>query len=452
MIGPNQIHTENVAFDEVRLYSNQLTSLEAQHLFGNPDPIGAALKAVGEKKMDASEVALRHYYVKHFEPAYARDLQALEEVRSRVNTVMTEQQEVMVMHERTDRRPTYVLNRGQYDAPTERVEPGTPAFLPAFDENLPKNRLGLAKWLTDPSHPLTARVIVNRYWQKLFGHGLVATPDDFGSQGELPMHPELLDWLATSFVDEGWDVKAFMKQLVVSATYRQSSVATVELIERDPANQLLARGPSNRMSAEMIRDNALAVSGLLKRKIGGPSVHPYQPDGLWEELATRNETVYHQDTGANLYRRSMYTIWKRSTPPPSMISFDASERNVCLVERENTSTPLQALVLLNDPQYVEAARVLAERMMNEGGESVPSQLSFAFRLLTSRRPLDHEEAMMARLFEEERTHFASRPEDAMNLLAVGEFPRDPSLDPAEVAARTVVASTLMNFDEAYMKR
>ena len=238
----------------------------------------------------------------------------------------------------------------------------------------------------------------------------------------------------------------------MSATYRQSSVASPELLEKDPSNLLLARGPSYRMTAEMIRDNALAVSGLLVQKVGGPSVHPYQPAGLWKELATRNATLYKQDDGDKLYRRSMYTIWKRSTPPPSMISFDASERNFCIVERQKTNSPLQALILLNDPQYVEAARVLAERMMKQGGDAIEDQVVFAFRLFTSRYPGENEQRLLTKLYHEELAGFQANTSAADELLAVGEYPQDASLDKAEVAARAVVASTIMNFDEAYMKR
>jgi len=359
---------------------------------------------------------------------------------------------VMVMKDLPEPRPTHVLFRGAYDAPREQVEPATPASVMDFPADLPQNRLGLARWLVDPRNPLPARVTVNRYWQLYFGKGLVVTTEDFGNQGALPSHPLLLDWLATTFVASGWDVKALQKLIVTSAAYRQSSVAEPALLERDPDNTLLARGPSSRLPAEMIRDNALAVSGLLVRQIGGPPVHPYQPPGLWQELATRNVTEYEQDHGDKLYRRSMYTIWKRTSPPPSMMSFDASERNFCTVRRQNTSTPLQALVLLNDPQYVEAARLLAERMLREGGETLADRLTFAFRLLTSRRPLPHEVTLLTNLYEQEAAAFQADRPGALALLSVGEHPRDARLDASEVAALTVIANTIMNFDEAVVKR
>ena len=451
MIGPNQTHTDGMAFDEVEIFASHLTPLEVQALYGVEQPIKKALDRISGG-MTEHRGALRSYYVKYFEPSYSSSNKKLKELRGRVNEIMTEQQEVMVMRERSIPRPTFILDRGAYDAPTEEVKPAPPAVLPAFSEDTPRNRLGLAEWLTQPDHPLTARVTVNRYWQMIFGQGIVRTPDDFGSQGELPSHPELLDWMATYFVDSEWDVKAFLKMLVMSSTYRQSSVATPELLERDPGNLLLARAPSYRMTAEMIRDNALAASGLLVPTVGGPSVHPYQPEGLWKELATRNETEYKQDEGDALYRRSMYTVWKRSTPPPSMISFDASERNFCLVKRQKTSTPLQALVLMNDPQYVEAARILAERMIREGGDMVDLQVVHGFRLLTSRFPMEHEIDKLVALYEEEHAHYEEHPEDVEALLAVGQYPYDLSLEKADIAAATLVATTIMNFDEAYMKR
>ena len=294
--------------------------------------------------------------------------------------------EVMAMRELPAPRPTFVLARGAYDAPTVRVTPGTPRAVGDFPANLPQNRLGLARWLVNPRHPLTARVIVNRHWAMLFGRGLVATPADFGNQGRLPSHPDLLDWLATTFIESGWNLKALQKRIVLSATYRQESKIDATRLDQDPDNEWLGRGPSYRLAAEQIRDGALAASGLLVRTVGGPSVYPYQPPGLWEALATRNATKYEQGKGADLYRRSLYTVWKRSSPPPSAISFDAADRLFCTVSRQRTNTPLQSLVLLNDPQYLEASRVLAERMIVEGGAGVRDRITFAFRLLTSRRP------------------------------------------------------------------
>ena len=328
----------------------------------------------------------------------------------------------------------------------------TPEAFGEMPEKFPRNRLGLAQWLVDKQNPIFARVVVNRFWQQAFGNGLVKTSDDFGNQGELPSHPELLDYLAVQFQDSGWNVKAFLKQLVLSSTYRQSSQGSEKLHELDPQNRLLARGPSFRLSAEQVRDNALAASGLLAKKIGGPSVHPYQPAGLWEALATRNAVNYVQHHGDSLYRRSMYTIWKRSSPPPMMLNFDAAERHFCSVKRQNTSTPLQALVTLNDPQFVEAARLLAERMIREGGSTPEARIAFAYKALTSRPPRPGEVALLRRLYAEELADFQKHPDQTAELLRVGEFKPNPALNPAEVAANAIVASTVMNFDEFVIKR
>jgi hypothetical protein len=295
-------------------------------------------------------------------------------------------------------------------------------------------------------------VIVTRYWALFFGRGLVATPADFGSQGSLPTHPELLDWLATTFVDSGWDLKALQRRIALSATYRQSSAADAEALEKDPANEWLGRGPAYRLSAEEIRDAALAASGLLVRSIGGPSVYPYQPPGLWEELATRNATTYVPGRGEDLHRRSLYTVWKRTSPPPSAIAFDAAERLSCTVKRQRTSTPLQALVLLNDPQYLEASRVLAERMIREGGASRAERIAYGFRLLTGRHPDEGELALLEKLDADEGAAFAGDLRSARAFLVVGRRAANVSLAPAEAAALAVVASTMMNFDGAVFRR
>jgi hypothetical protein len=430
--------TEGVALDEVRVYARQLSALEMAGLGG----IDSA----------ATEAQLREHFLLDADAEYARTLARATALRDRENQLLTALTEVMTMRDLPSPRPTFVLARGAYDAPTERVEPGTPAALGAVRAGLPPNRLGLAKWLLNPAHPLTARVFANRYWALVFGRGLVPTLADFGSQGQLPSHPALLDWLATSLMQTGWDLKAFQKRLVMSATYRQSSIADAARREADPANVWLSRGPSHRLAAEQIRDAALAASGLLVSTIGGPSVYPYQPPGLWEALATRNATTYTQGRGADLYRRSLYTVWKRSSPPPSATSFDAAERLFCTVNRQRTSTPLQALILLNDPQYVEAARKLGERMVLEGGPTPSGRVALAFRLLTGRAPLASELALLETLYAEQRTRFVKDPVAARRLLAVGEAPRDNAVPAADVAAASVVASTMMNMDEAVMKR
>ena len=360
----------------------------------------------------------------------------------------------MVMQEMSKPRETRILGRGDYRNQGEVVTAGVPAVLPPLPKGAPLNRLGLAQWLVDHSHPLTARVAVNRYWQLCFGTGLVKTSEDFGSQGEPPSHPELLDWLATEFVRTHWDVKAMMRLIVTSETYRQASRATPALIERDPENRLLARGPRSRLPAEIVRDNALAVSGLLNPSVGGPSVFPYQPAGLWEEMAfgegfTAQE--YTPSHGADLYRRSMYTFWKRTVPPPSLSTFDAPDREKCVARRAVTNTPLQALVLLNDPTYVEAARWLAQRVISEAGLAPSQRIRLVFRLATGRAPTLRETQILAGLERSEILHYRQDRDAAMKLLAVGESPASSKADPSELAAWTTVANAILNLDETITK-
>ena len=302
---------------------------------------------------------------------------------------------VMVMQEMPTPRETHVLLRGAYDQFGETVAPDVPAILPPIPKDYPRNRLGLARWLVQPSNPLTARVAVNRYWQLYFGSGIVKTVEDFGSQGEPPSHPELLDWLATEFVRTGWNVKELQKLIVMSATYRQDSQASAAALQRDPENRLLARGPRFRLPAETVRDQALAIAGLLVEKVGGPSVKPYQPEGLWLDLTQNGSGEYVQDRGEKLYRRSLYTFWKRTIPPPTMANFDAPSRESAVLQRSVTNTPLQALNLLNDVTYLEAARLLAERMLREGGLTPANRIAYAFRLATGQRPTAAESAILA---------------------------------------------------------
>ena len=357
---------------------------------------------------------------------------------------------MMVMQELPEPKPTYVLKRGAYDAPGDPVVAGTPAALPRFPEGVPRNRLGLADWLLDAEHPLTSRVVVNRFWQQVFGRGLVATTDNFGTQGAFPTHPALLDWLARDFIASGWDTQALLKQLVLSATYRQSSRASAELLARDPENHWLARGPARRLSAEQLRDQALATSGLLVEKLGGPSVKPYQPDGLWDVAMGR--PVYDQGHGDDLYRRSLYTFWKRTVPPPAMVAFDAAERNVCIVKRQSTSTPLQALALLNDVQVVEAARFLGERLLKSPAETVEGRIQELFLRVTSRPPRPQEVTILAALYREQQAIYRAQPEEAKKLLAVGEKANTTGLDPVDLAAATVLGEALLNLDSALMLR
>jgi hypothetical protein len=439
----------DVSVDEFHVYERQLSDIEVHALSGQASALADLLAVPAAERTPQQRAALRQHYVLREAPEFRTRLARLTVLRDEENTILTAQPSVMVMRELEETRPTFVLARGAYDAPTDPVSPGTPSAILPFPDDLPRNRLGLARWLLSKEHPLTARIFVNRYWAMAFGRGLVATADDFGNQGALPSHPALLDWLATRFVESGWDTKALVKLIVTSATYRQSSAATASARETDPDNVWLARGPAFRMPVEQIRDASLAASGLLVRTIGGPSVYPYQPPGVWEALAAG--PGYRQSSGDDLYRRSLYTVWKRSAPPPSAISFDAAERLVCTVTRQRTSTPLQALVLLNDPQYVESARILAEQVLHHDG-STPERTTYAFRRVLSRTPTSTETQHLARLHDTERARFSAERSAAEALLATGERPRDPSLDPVDLAAWTVVTSTIMNLDEAVHTR
>jgi hypothetical protein len=340
------------------------------------------------------------------------------------------------------------LIRGQWDKPGDRVEAAVPQqFFPALSD-APPNRLGLAKWLVDPQHPLTARVTVNRYWQRYFGTGLVKTAEDFGAQGERPSHPELLDWLAAEFVASGWDVKAMHRLIVTSSTYQQTSKVTPALVERDPDNRLLARGPRYRWSSAILRDQALAASGLLVERQGGPAVKPYQPAGVWEEMSFGG-IRYDQDHGEKLYRRSLYTFWRRATPPTML--FDVASRQVCTVKQSRTNTPLHALTLLNDVTYLEAARALAGRAIKTGGATASERITLMFRLTISRRPSDSELAVLTARLDALRSAYAQNKDAATKLVKTGESGADPALDVAELAAYTGVANVVLNLDETLTK-
>jgi hypothetical protein len=390
-----------------------------------------------------------YFLARHYEP-YQTALAELKQLREQENDLFNEVREIMTMKELPQPRPTFLLKRGAYDAPGDRVQPDTPSSILAFPSDQPRNRLGLARWMIDHQNPLTARVVVNRIWRMHFSRGLVASQEDFGSQGKLPTHPELLDWLAGWFMDNGWDVKSLHRLIVTSATYRQSSQAPRELVERDPDNALLARGPKHRLLAEQIRDSALAASGLLNRTMGGPSVKPYQPAGLWEQSGTGK--TYTQDKGDKLYRRSLYTFWRRTAPPPSMLTFDATTREVCSAKRETTATALQALVLMNDPQFVEAPRALGERLLKAHPEDLDARIREAFRLLTGRSPDEKEIFVLRQLFEEQKTFYAQASGAADKLLATGDSKWDGSLSRADFAAMTILVSAIMNFDEFVMQR
>jgi hypothetical protein len=352
----------------------------------------------------------------------------------------------MVMQEMPEPKKAFILKRGNYDMPGEQVYPGTPEKIFPFAAGLPKNRYGLAQWVTNPDNPLAARVAVNRLWQNFFGTGIVKTAEDFGNQGEMPSHPELLDWLATTFVESGWDVKELNKMIVMSATYRQDSRASRDAAEKDPENRYLSHGPAYRMPAEMIRDNALMACGLLNSRIGGKSVKPYQPPGLWEI----NNTTYTPDTGQAVYRRSLYVVIKRSVPNPTLSTFDAPSRSYCLMRRQKTNTPLQALVTLNDPAFVEAAKVMGEQMTRNN--DTRSAITNTYRKLTGRRPMPAEVSLLLDLQQQELKKFRENPEKEKGWLNAGQYKIDKKLDTALVAANTVVASTILNSDASLTKR
>jgi hypothetical protein len=390
------------------------------------------------------------YFLARENQTYRTALAELKKLREQQNDLQNGIREIMTMQELPERRVTHLLKRGAYDAPGEVVQPEVPSALPQLPVDAPRNRLGLANWLVDKKNPLAARVAVNRIWKLHFGRGIVATADDFGSQGRLPSHPELLEWLAGWFMENNWDVKALHRLIVTSATYQQSSRASKELLERDPDNRLLARGPKTRLLAEEIRDGALAASGLLVTNIGGPSVKVYQPEGLWEQSGTGAK--FTQDHGTNLYRRSLYTFWKRTSPPPNMLTFDAMTREVCTAKRETTATPLQALVLLNDPQFIEAARVLGEKLLKQFPNDVNARAHIAFKKLIGRAPDETETKILTQIFAEQKDLFAKDEAAAKKLLATGESKFDEALPSADFAATTLMVNAIMNFDEFIVER
>jgi len=436
--------------DDVRIYGRELTADEALRL-ASSESIGQLLAISPEARTAAQAQQAESYFLRRHAPDDLREaFGRVERLRDARATFEKNIPTTMVMQEKPTPGGAFVLMRGQYDKPGERVEPGVPASLPKLPAGVKPDRLALARWLVDPANPLPARVTANRFWQLYFGAGLVKTTEDFGSQGERPVHAELLDWLATEFVATGWDVKRLQKLIVTSATYRQSSRVGPELLARDPENRLLARGPRFRLSAEMVRDSALAIGGLLVEQVGGPSVKPYQPPGLWEELGA-SAGKYTQDRGASLYRRSMYTFWKRTIPPPAMMVFDAAGREMCCVRQSRTNTPLQALALLNDIPYVEASRALAERVLAADAATDDQRLEMAFRLATGRRPKLAELAILRAGHERHLAQYRSDPESAARLLAVGERKRGGGFDPPRLAAMTVMASTILNLDETITK-
>ncbi|WP_353720492.1 DUF1553 domain-containing protein [Dyadobacter sp. 676] len=436
---------KNAQVDDIVVYNRELTPFETGILARKVSWSDIATKNAAQ--LTATETAvLKNYYHSAVDPGMSGARLALRMARTQLADSTGHIRELMVMQEMPKPKQAHILLRGNYDAPGEKAYPSTPASILAFPENLPKNRYGLAQWLTHADNPLTARVAVNRYWQNFFGTGLVKTTEDFGNQGELPTHPELLDWLAVTFRESGWDVKKLNKLIVMSATYRQDSRTARDVRERDPENRLYARGPANRMSAEMIRDNALMASGLMNAQIGGESIKPYQPEGLW----SINNTTYTPDSGNKVYRRSLYVIVKRSVPNPTLATFDATSRSFCVVRRQKTNTPLQALVTLNDPTFVEAMRVLGEQMTRI--PDARQAIGMAYRKLTGRRPPVREVNLLLSLRKVEEEKFRKNPGKAAGWLHTGQHRPDKTLDTALLAANSVVASTILNSDAALTKR
>jgi hypothetical protein len=443
---------DDILIQDVRLYGRALSAAEVDGLARGTRAAWLLARPAGERSGTENEELFTWWL--HSQDAGYRDLATkLDALRKEESAISSRGTVAHVMQERPQRPMAYVLFRGEYDKRRDPVKPDTPRALPPLPPDLPRNRLGFAKWLLRPEHPLTARVTVNRFWQEVFGTGIVRTSGDFGVSGEAPSHPELLDWLAVEFRESGWDVKRFFKLLVTSATYRQAAVATAEKLEKDPQNRLLSRGPRFRMDAEMIRDYALAASGLLVRRLGGPSVKPYQPDGVWEAVAMIGSDThdYRQDRGSSLYRRSMYTLWKRAAPPASMEIFNAPSRETCTVRRERTDTPLQALVTLNDPQFVEAARHLAEVALKEGGERTEGRIDLVARRLLARPFRAGEVKVVQASLEGLLGYYQAHPEDAKKLVAVGESKADAKLDVPTLAAWTMVVNELLNLDEVLNK-
>ena len=437
--------------DDLRIYASVLTP-ERVGVVSTLDSISAIASIAPRDRTVAQAEKIRLCFLDQYAP------QALQEAWREVSVLERERDAlwesfptVMVMAEMEPRRQAYLLNRGAYDLPGEPVTPGVPAVLPPLQGNVEANRLALARWLVDPAHPLTARVTVNRFWQMYFGTGIVKTAENFGTQGEYPSHPELLDWLATMFIDSGWDMKAVQRAIVTSATYRQASHVTPDEFEADPENRSLARGPRLRLQPQMIRDQALAVAGLLVEKVGGPSVKPYQPEGLWADMVEGGYGDYIEAEGDDLYRRSLYTFWKRTLGPPTMMTFDASTRETCIVRTGRTNTPLQALNLMNDVTYIEAARRLAERMIADGGGSPEERLRYGYRAATAHGPTPQAQTVLLEGFQHYLENYQSDRSAALELVSMGESSRDETMDVAELASYTMVASLILNLDGTITK-
>lgn len=413
-----------------------------------PEEIRVSIETASEDRTEEARKALAKFFRENTDNPAKQAETALAAVQKKAADLRSSLPTTMIMEELPKPREAHVLIRGEYDKPGERVGRGLPASLPPLPAGAPLNRLGLAQWLVSGEHPLTARVWVNRAWEKFFGIGIVRTTENLGSQAEWPSHPELLDWLATEFVRLGWDMKEMQKLMVMSATYRQSSKVTPELAEKDPENRLLARGPRFRLTAELLRDQALALSGLFVERTGGPSVRPYMPAGVWDETSVYGDLRnYKSDAGEGLYRRTLYTIWKRTSAPPTMLLFDSPTREICTVKRTRTNTPLQALALLNEATYVEAARKLAERMITVGGRTPEDRIAWAFRRVTARKPDTEEMKTLSAGLARRLALYQRSADAAKKLIAVGTTQSGPEFDPAELAAYTLTANVLLNLDE-----
>ena len=407
-----------------------------------------ALNVAEDRRSNKQWNLLRDYYFEVLDPEY-RELKRKQAAKELEYHFVYDQSTVsLVMEDRAATPSAHILARGEYDKPGKQVFANIPKIFGGLPEGAPANRLGLARWLVHPDNPLTSRVNVNRFWQNLFGAGLVKTSEDFGTMGEIPSHPDLLDWLSLWFRDSGWDVKGLIKLMVTSATYRQSSHFTPEKWQKDPENRFLARGPRYRLDGETIRDQALFVSGSLNPKRGGPPVKPYQPEGIWYAVgySDSNTAIFRMDQGEDLYRRSLYTFWKRTAPPPNMVVFDAPSRETCSVRRERTNTPLQALTLMNDPQYVEAARQLAQRVMRENRGSTAGTIRAMYRYAFGAAPSQKYQTVLSDSYAKFESTYRSNPLDAEALIRVGESPAPPELEPVELAALTLVANQIMNLD------
>ena len=440
------------AIQDLRVYGRELSADEVSILSGG-NGIQAILATSPESRDAKQKQQLLQYYLDNADSAYAELKKELAGLEKEKEEIQKRGGTTLVMQEKEGEPFAHILHRGQYDQPRDKVSAGTPAaFLPMKD-SMPKNRLGLAQWLMDPEHPLTARVTVNRLWQQLFGIGIVGTPDDFGNTGELPINQELLDWLAVEFVESGWDMRHMLRLMLTSSTYLQDSASSEKKNRVDPANRLLSRGPRFRLDAEMIRDQALAASGLLERKVGGPSVKPYQPEGIWFAVgySGSNTVRFKQDNGDKLYRRSLYTFWKRTAPPPTMEIFNAPSRENCTVQRERTNTPLQALVLMNDPQFVEAARHLAANAIKECGDDLAKRADYMAVRVLARKFDDVEQGIVRHSLEAFLNAYKNNPEGAKGVVSVGDSPAQEGIPTEELAAWTMVASQVLNFDEAITK-